>query len=332
MKRVKTILKMLIGFCTFHLTAQNVEFRQNYTHRSFLNPALIGLGNYDNQQATRLISGFKAKWVGLNRRLNSTYLNSDFSYNKNTSFGFNLDATEFISSQKLDRAYSFKHFHSSLTYAYLINTDAMNMKFGLSFDISNFSFGSANFIWGDQINQDMTAFSNPTKEPIENLNQTALYSSVGCFLFKRDWFFGAATFNVNQPDISFYGSSSQPIYRKYVIHGGYQFERKFSNLIFTPTFYFTSQNKTNQFGVDATFNRGNLFYGSGYREFRQQQNSAKSLHAFLNLRQAKWVFGYDLDLNISMSNAYLPLTHEFFLLYLIRSKKQQKAIYQLPTL
>ncbi|MGC6414411.1 MAG: PorP/SprF family type IX secretion system membrane protein [Bacteroidia bacterium] len=332
MRSLREVLKFFVWFFAIHATAQNVEFRQNHTHRSFLNPALIGLGNFDKQQATRLISGFKAKWVGVNRRLNSTYFNADFSYNQNTSFGINLNATEFISSQKLDRTYSFKHFHTGLSYSYLINTNAVNMKFGLSLDISNFSFGSSNFIWGDQINQDMTAFSNPTKEPIKNLNQTTIHSSVGCFLFKKNWFVGIATFNVNQPNISFYGSSSQPMYRKFVFHAGHQIKRKFSQLTFTPTIYFTNQNNSQQFGADATFNVGNVYYGAGYRAFQQNKRSSNSIHTFLNLRQAKWVFGYDIDLNISMDNAYLPLTHEFFLLYLIKSKKQNKAVYCLPTL
>lgn len=311
---------------------QNPQFRQLYTHRAYTNPAMIGLGNYDQIQATRIASGVKAKWVGINRRLNTTYLSGDIATKENASFGLNLDATDFLSSAKGSREYSFKHFHAAATYSYLLKANSVNYKFGLSLDLSNFSFGSANFVWGDQINEEMTAFNKQTNEPLDNLSQTNLHAAVGALALGKRWFAGVAVFNVNQPNISFYEQSPQPLYRKFIIHGGYKFSRSFSNLVFTPTVFFSSQNTTNQMAIDANFQQGNLFYGGGARRVTFNNTNANSFHLYSNFRKDVWMIGYDLDFNISLNNNSLPLSHEFSILYLIPSKKSRKAIYQLPNL
>lgn len=328
----KFALTLTISCSMLFVYAQNPQFKQLYSHRAYINPAMIGLGNYDQIQANRISSGVKAKWVGVNRRLNTTYIAGDVNINNTTSFGINVDATDFLSSDKGGREYSFNHFHAAATYSYLLKTDNINWKFGLAIDVSNFSFGSADFIWGDQINEDMTAFINPTQEPLDNLSHTKIHAAAGALALGKKWFAGFSVFNINQPNISFYDQNPQPLFRKFMVHGGYRFKRSYSNLIFTPTLFYAHQNSTNQYAIDANFQQGNILYGVGARQMNFNNSSSNSLHTFFQVRKSRWVVGYDVDFNLSLNNSSLPLTHEFTLVYLMPTKERNTAVYNLPTL
>jgi type IX secretion system PorP/SprF family membrane protein len=309
------------------LFAQNPIFRLPHVNNAYINPALVGFGHYDEYQATRIQTAVKAQWVGINRRLNSSHLGADIPTQGNSSWGVSLLNTDFVSAHQ-GQGSRYNHLAGQITYAYLIPTESIKWKFGLSLQGANYTFGNNNFTWGDQINEDMTAFSRATQEPIANLSTFSMQAAAGIMAVGKNWFLGLSAFNINQPNISFFESTNQPLYRKFIAHGGIKIQKEFYATSFTPTFVYSSQYQTQNLALDAVFQNGNLFYGLGSIQSRLNQQNTYSLHTFFNVRKEGWVIGYDMDFNMGLRSNTLPLTHEFNIIYLIKSRSLKKAVFK----
>lgn len=309
------------------VTAQNPVFRLPHVSNAYINPAWTGLGHFDEYQATRIQSAVKAQWVGINRRLTSSHLGVDMPTAGNSAWGISLLSTDFLSTQNGQNS-KYNHLAGQITYAYLLQTKSINWKFGLSLQAANYNFGNTNFIWGDQINEDMTAFSKTTQEPIANLSTFSVQANAGILAIGTNWFLGASVFNVNQPNIAFFETTEQPLHRKYTVHGGIKIQKDFYATSFTPTVSYSNQHQLHQLNVDAVFQNGNLFYGLGASRNTLMKNNVASIHSFFSVRKEGWVLGYDVDFNMGLRSNTLPLTHEFNIIYLIKGKSLKKAIFK----
>ena len=328
----KILIISLFCFNVLSIKAQTPSFRLPLVNSHSINPALIGLGHIDNYQAARVQSSVKAQWIDINKRITSSSLSFDIASKGNSSWGINLMNTDFLSARENNRN-RYNHTSAQVAYAYLIPGKKVNMKFGLSLQTSNYRFGNANFIWGDQINNEVTAFTNPTQEPVENLSVNSIQAGAGALMTGKKWFAGFGIMNINEPNIAFFSNSTQPLYRKIMVQGGIRLLKDFSNTSFTPTVSYSQQFKTKFYAFDAVFQNGNFFYGLGNLSSEINNKYAHSLHTFFTLRKNTWAIGYDIDINLSVNHSSLPLTHEFTLVYLIRNKSDRKAIFaHLPIL
>ncbi len=332
MKYFKFLLVPILFIVISGVHGQSPNFRLPMVNTHGLNPALLGLGHYDEYRAARIQSGIKAQWLGINKRLASSSLSFDMANEGNSSWGLNFLSTNYISYRQ-GQTTNFNHTALQATYAYLITGRKVNWNFGLAIQGANYQFGNSNFIWGDQINSDMTAFTNPTNEPVNQLSINSFQAAVGFLVSGKNWFGGAGVYNINEPDIAFFSNSSQPLYRKFNVHAGIKLKKDFSTTSFTPTISYSQQFKSQFWGFDAIFQNGNIFYGLGNLTSIIQDNFAHSIHTFFTVRKKSWGLGYDLDMNLTLNQGSLPLTHEFNIIYLLKSKSLRKAIFtDLPIL
>jgi type IX secretion system PorP/SprF family membrane protein len=329
---IKKMAICLLSLLLNEVSGQTPNFRLPLVNTHALNPSLIGFGHFDNYQAARFQTSLKAQWVGINKRLATSSLSYDMSNKGNSSWGVNVTTTDFMSNRQGQKT-EYNHLAAQLAYAYLINGKKVNWKFGLALQGSNYQFGNTNFIWGDQINSDFTAFTNPTQEPLENQNVNSIQASVGLLAFGEKWFVGVSLHNINEPNIAFFSNSTQPLYRRINIHAGLKIKKDFSNTSFTPTLSYSNQYQTQQYAFDAIFQNGNVYYGVGGFTSKLNENLAHSLHTFFTVRKNQWGIGYDLDLNLTLNPSNPVLTHEFNLIYLLKSKSNRKAVFaNLPIL
>lgn len=306
--------------------AQNLNFRLPITNTQVVNPAMIGLGHYDEYQADRIYSGIKAQWVGINKRLSTSSLTYDMANNSNSSFGVSLISTDFLSTRE-NQSTQYNHLGGQISYAYLIPGKKVNWKFGLSLQTSNYQFGNTNFIWADQVNSELTAFTNPTAEPVQNLSMYSIQLGSGALVFGKNWFAGISVHNINEPNIAFFENTKQPLYRRYMAQFGVKIQKAFSSTSFTPTFQYIKQFNTNVYAFDGVFQNGNVYYGLGNFSSEINGSFTHALHTFLAVRKNGWGLGYDLDLNVSVNQNSPMLTHEFNIIYLLRDKNNKRAVF-----
>lgn len=305
------------------LKSQNPQYRQLYAQRHFTNPALVGLGKYDQLQATRIATGIKAQWLNLERRLVTSNIEADYNPGNNTSWGLNVFTTD-LNSGSTDRL-KYQHFSSQLTYSYLLKTSSISYKFGISAQYSNFTFGTQNYVWEDQINQSMTGFVLPTQEPLSQLSKSAIHASIGALAFGEKWFAGAAVYNVNEPNISFYDQGDQVIGRKILIHGGLNLSNRSKSLTYIPNFAFIMQDGLQSIIANLNIRKGNIYYGGGMQQTSGFNQTSYNVNAFFGVRKNNWSLGYSNDINLSMATPGVPMTHEVSIVYLLPNKKITKS-------
>lgn len=312
-------------FCNPSISfGQNPIFRQMYTQRYLTNPALVGNGSIDGIGIGRISSGIKAQWMSLESRLYTQSLSYDAPIKaNNSSWGIGAFMTDLNSGSVEQSKYS--HFSGTLSYAYNIPLKKINLKFGLSAQFSSITFGRNNFMWEDQINESMTGFLKPTQEPLSQLTKNVVHASAGALVYGKKGFFGLAVHNVNEPNISFFSNQNQTIQRKFLIHGGYSFDKLFNHAILTPNFAYSKQGNIQSALFSTNVKLDNLQLGAGTQYVQAYGNSAWSVTNYIGYRYDKYFIGYSTDWNLSFNFGSIPVIHEFSVLILL-NKKDKKLI------
>ena len=104
---------------------QNPYFNQGTIIRQLNNPALLGMGRFDINPASRISTNIQAQWLSLERRLVTNAIEGDIIANNNTSFGVNLYSTDLFSGTNNNSSY--KHFSTGLSYCYSIKLKNGNL-------------------------------------------------------------------------------------------------------------------------------------------------------------------------------------------------------------
>jgi type IX secretion system PorP/SprF family membrane protein len=323
--RKNSIQSLILGLLTVlnipNLQAQNPQFRQLYAQRHLTNPALVGLGSVNSEAASRITSGTKAQWLGISNRLYTQTLSFDSPVKKNnTSWGVSAFTTDLNSGA--DKMSKYSHFSASLTYAYDIKINAYQLKLGLTTQFSSFSFGKDQFLWEDQINQANTGFVNPTSEPLNKITRNAVHVSAGALFYGKKGFLGFSAYNINQPDISFYGDGVQNLPLNLSIQGGTKIYTSPTGTEIIPSFNYLIQQQTvlgKQESVHSRsimFNakRSNFRLGLGAQNTQAFDRQAWSINYYFGARYDKYYFAYSNDWNVSLKNTGVPVTHEFSLI------------------
>lgn len=322
-KKIFQLFGFIITLIAADASGQNPQYRQLYAQRHFTNPALVGLGKYDQFQATRVATGIKAQWLNLERRLVTSNIEADYNPGNSTSWGLNVFTTD-LNSGSTDRL-KYQHFSSQLTYSYLLKTSNISYKFGLSAQYSNFTFGTQNYVWEDQINQSMTGFVLPTQEPLSQLSKNVIHASVGVLALAEKWFAGAAVYNVNEPNISFYNQGDQVIGRKILVHGGLNLSNRSKSIIYIPNAAYILQDGLQSIIVNLNIRKGNIYYGGGVQQTSGFNQTSYNVNGFFGVRKNNWSLGYSNDINLSMATPGVPMTHEVSIVYLLPNKSKVKS-------
>lgn len=306
---------------------QNPYFNQGTIIRQLNNPALLGMGRFDINSASRISTNIQAQWLSLERRLVTNAIEGDIIANNNTSFGINLYSTDLFSGNNNNSSY--KHFSTGLSYCYSIKLKNGNLNLALNGQFSNFNFGTDNFLWEDQIDPGMTGFELPTKEPINQLTINAVHFSAGVLYHNKNLFLGGAVFNINQPNISFYNQNNQKIQSRFVVNGGMVFETKRLMIIPNVICYLQGDNFT--ISENINFRKGNIYYGLGLKQNTAFGQVAHSINGNFGYRKGSWFFNYSNNVNLTIRVANNPMTHELGICYLLPSSSKKQTSLYLPT-
>jgi len=318
---IRLILVLILVLNIPYIKAQNPQFRQLYAQRHLTNPALVGLGSINSEAVSRITSGTKAQWLGISNRLYTQTVSFDSPVKKNnTSWGVSAFTTDLNSGA--DKMSKYSHFSGALTYAYDIKINAYQLKLGLTAQFSSFSFGKDQFLWEDQINQANTGFVNPTSEPLNKITRNAVHVSAGALFYGKKGFLGFSAYNINQPDISFYGDGVQNLPLNLSIQGGSKIYTSPTGTEIIPSFNYLIQQQT-VLGKQETvqsrsvmFNakRANFRIGLGAQNTQAFDRQAWSINYYFGARYDKYYFAYSNDWNVSLKNTGVPVTHEFSLI------------------
>lgn len=319
---INRLLLCGLSLIYFHiLSAQNPQFRQLYAQRHLTNPALVGLGNINSEAASRISSGTKAQWLGISNRLFTQTLSFDSPVKKtNTSWGISAFTTDLNSGA--DKLSKYSHFSMALTYGYDIKINSYQLKLGMTAQFSSFTFGKDQFLWEDQINQANTGFVNPTSEPLNKITRNAVHVSAGALFYNKNSFIGISAYNINQPDISFYGDGVQNLPLNLSIQGGIKMYTSPTGTEISPSINYLIQQQTilNQIQTvhsrSLMFNakRANFRLGLGAQNTESLNQQAWSINYYFGARYDKYYFAYSNDWNVSLKNTGVPVTHEFSLI------------------
>ena len=308
------------------LNAQNPNFNQSYNVRQLTNLAFIGMGMYDAQRASRIATNIQARWLSLDRRLTTNAIEGDIIANENTSWGINLYSTDLFAGTTGNSSYN--HFSAGLNYCYSIKLSNGGIQLALNGQYSNFNFGVENFLWEDQINPTMTGFELPTNEPLAKLSVNAIHFSIGALYSQPNYFIGAALYNINQPNISFYNESNQRIESRVVLQAGLNLGNSRFNII--PSINAYLQGGLVSISEDINFRKGNIYYGFGLKQNSMENQISHSVMGNFGYRKGNWFFNYSNNTNLSLRVANNPMIHEIGITYLLPSRFSSIHSVKLP--
>jgi type IX secretion system PorP/SprF family membrane protein len=294
----------------YGVSAQNLQFRQAFAHRTLLNPALIGTGQLNDEQSARISSGTKGQWLGLGKRLFAQSIAMDAPIsNTNAAYSAGVYTTDLISGSEGRSRYS--HISAHLGYAYEVKIRKdLYLKGGINTQFSSFNFGAEQFFWEDQINASNTGFLIPTQEPNSQITKNVFHASAGLLLYGSKGYFGVAALNVNQPDISFFEEGGQNIPLNINIHAGYEIFESESGTKIIPSAAYSILPEAQSRSLMINGVRDNFRMGLGLQNTEAYSAQSYSVNYYFGARYDKYYIGYANDWNMSVKNSSIPLTHE----------------------
>ncbi len=300
---------MLTIYFPDRLLSQQTIYSQNYAQRIYLNPALTGSSTIDNTKAGKITSNTRTQWIKLGNRLINQSLSFESPVSQNAFTGISFTMSDFLSGTNSNRKYS--HFNGNIYYAYSIPLSySTSLRSGLNIGYSNTTFGSNQFNWEDQINTRNTAFSLPTEETALSLTRNYFNVSAGMALVGEKYYITLAAHHLNSPSIAFF-DESQKILPSFNGTVGFEF---YEDPIGTKIlFELLGQIKDteNLFRGMFHYKRNNIRSGAGLNIGRiNNMGSLTSLSVYFGFRRNQLYLAYSNDVNLSLKNVSVPMTHE----------------------
>jgi len=322
-KRIFTVLCVLIVACIEFVNAQDPQFTQYYANLLYLNPAFAGSVN-----CPRISVNYRNQWPALG----STYVTYNASYDQNVKFlegGLGLLILQDIQGDGAIKTFNVNAMYS---YSFLVKRNfAIRGGFQASYMQKTLNW---NFIFPDQIHP----LYGPIYQTNENLIPTDFHKkyfdfSAGFVGYSRHYFFGVACHHLTQPSESFRGSSDTYLPRKYTVHAGWNIPLKIrgkglkkGDWEASPNILFQQQEKFQQLNYGLYLSRKSIVAGVWVRHnFGFQYDSFIMLIGFIQQR-IKVAYSYDLTVS-KLSNQTLG-AHEVSFSYTIpcKTKKKFRAI------
>ena len=195
---------------------QDPQYSQYYAAPLFLNPAMAGV-----ELNERIGFNYRVQWPGIDAKFTtySAYYDAHLpEINSGIGFHFMQDketSSSVLTSTTISSIYSYE-LQLSRKIFFRTGFQASYIRKSLSLNENQF--------FSNNINE-LNPFGNPTpgdfsglEGPINNLSV-----SVGGILIAENLWIGASLFHLNQPNQSFYQSTSSPLPMKLNFHAGYRF-------------------------------------------------------------------------------------------------------------
>lgn len=300
-------------FFTVSLSAQDIHFSQFYMSPLNLNPALTGVMNCN----TRIVGNYRNQWAAALR--GNAYNTFSVSYDQKIPVGrsdyFGIGGSVFTdkagetsfgtTSGRLAISYSKKLAGYRKKAHYLVfgaDGGFAQRRIGKDFQWPNQHNGDGGFngaIGGDIIDRSSYWFGD--------LNAGLLWFSV---LDKyTNFYFGAAMSHINQANQSFYKDQSDPLFTKFTVHAGGQFDLK-KRLSLLPGFVYFAQGKHRELNLGTSFRyrlgnsrlsnqsfQAGAWYRVGTKESGGLYSDALILSTRFNYEHFNLGFSYDFTIS-----------------------------------
>ncbi len=332
---MKGFFKLLILSCglllTVSSTAQDIHFTQFYMSPLNLNPAMTGINNCK----TRMIVNYRNQWAGaLGANAYNTY---SVSYDQKMPIGredyFGIGgslwgdvagASRFGTTQgRLSLSYSKKMAGSRKSASYLV--------IGADAALTQRRISPGDLRWPTQI--DETGFIGGASGEVL-FDDDFIYPDIAAGLLwfsildeNTNYYIGAALHHLNQPNVSFLGSTPVSLFSRTTIHAGAQF-RVAQRMSVLPFAVFMMQGPHRQFngGASVRFALGSTRnssqswqVGTWYRLGTKVEGGLHSDAVILSSRFNfdQYSIGFSYDLTISDFGGSANGAFEFSLVYQI---------------
>ena len=310
---------LVLAASAFAVKAQDIHFSQFYEYPLSLNPALCGAfdgdvyaeANYRSQWGSVMGSGLGYNTMGATVELHNV--------DKKWSNGYISPGLNFFNDKSGDAQIGITQINFTLASGVFLSPKS-SLQAGLQGGWSQHSINMTNLQWDNQYINGQYDANAPTGET--SVGNSFSYVDFGGGLAysygtgqtnmtannQVKFNVGAAIYHINQPNMSYYGSSADgtKLYMRYVFHGYLLYGIQNSNISLVPSFVYYMQGPATEFdaGLKIRYvlkqeskytgiNKGSAFdIGAFYRV-------GDAIAALVQLEFGSYAIGISYDVNVS---------------------------------
>jgi len=317
MKKLRYYVLILISIFIYQSGfAQDIHFSQFYMSPLNLNPAMTGITNCN----TRIVANYRNQWAPILK--SNAYNTYSISYDQKMTVGrtdyFGIGgafwgdvagATRFGTIQgKISGSYAKKMGGTRKKSHFLV--------IGAEGAFSQRRISQSSLIFGDGIDPNTGEYGT-TNDLVDRYNYLFADISAGLLWFSNlneytNYYFGIAAHHLNQANQTFYNNEYVPLYTKFTVHGGGQFEiQPRISLLPNLVMFLQGPHVEVNFGLSTRFAMGfsrkqdqGFQAGLWYRLGTQYESKLHSDAIIISTRFDYEQFGIGLsyDINISSLN------------------------------
>ncbi len=310
-KNILTLAGILLGSI---LSAQDIHFSQFTMSPLTLNPGLAGA-----QHDICAVINYKNQWQSVASPYKTTAFSYDMRFSKSKTGGL-AGGLNFYSDRAGDAKMGITLGAASLAY-HLSTGESSTLGIGIQAAFAQRSINYGALEWGNQYDGNVynaaLSSNEPTTAPVSfnymdlaagivwNYNNRSGSRSVTDNHYKK-FTFGIASYHINKPGYTYYGTSDTKLYMKTVVHGSALISIANSNVAFAPAFMYTRQGTAQEFNIGSLI-RYTVKQDSKYTGFKD--GAAISIGAFLRAKDAvaammlfeyaNYSIGVSYDVNVS---------------------------------
>jgi len=300
MHRMKKLLLISMGwFSLTSASAQQLPLASQYIWNDYLlNPAIAGTKDY-----MPAIISYRSQWAGLKDApvTQTGSIHGALTEKVGLGVAFINDKTGPSSNSMLQLGYSYK----------IKLTDKYKLSFGLAPMIMQYSLDKA-----------ALSTDQPNDIAIDRMSPKTLTADINCgvYFYAERYFAGISAPQVLANKIrvgDLY--STETLRRHYYANGGYRFTVKEKYSIEPSVLFKVAEGLPMQLDINVKAMYDQLVWvGTSYR-------TNNSIVGMLGITKYNFSFGYAYDYALSDIRKYNSGSHEFFLMYNIMKKKEEKV-------
>jgi len=309
---MKRILSFTLSLFTLGAVAQQLPEFSQYLYNDFLlNPAIAGTKDY----APVTLSA-RMQWVGFNNAPTMQIGSINGALTKNVGLGLTVTnvTTGPISNTSMQLAYS---------YRIKLNEN------------TRLSFGIAPMLIQQSLQKDKLTLDNQNDNTFNRISGKTMIAdaNAGVYLYGKKYFVSLSVPQLLENKVRLGDALfTERLRRTYVLYGGYDFAVK-EKFVLTPSILVKAIEGGAPIQVDvnfkATYNKL-VWLGLSFRGSSSQSPSEVAI-ASIGVMKYNFVFGYSYDYSLSSISTYSSGSHEVFLTYKIRCKKNEVPKEVTPT-
>ena len=313
MKKLSTILSIVLAFTFVRLNAQDVVYSQFYANPLYLNPALAGA-----KLCHRFTLNYRNQWPSIRKGYVSYCATWDQQYDA-ISGGVGVIVNADIAGGGL-----YNTFSGSGIYSYRLQASRyIVLNAAVQAGYIQYRLDWNRLIFGDQIDPN-TGNLEPTREYLPpKLTIGNVDFSAGILGgYKESMYFGLAVNHLSRPDLAFYDGNSNRMHLRWTLHWGMLIDfyqgmegEDLRNFSISPNIVYELQGKYQQLNAGLQVNKFPFCVGAW---IRHNFGNPDAVIVLVGLQQKKYKIGYSYDYTVSQLTNKSGGAHEISLCWYIQ--------------